>query len=106
MIHEHNLRSTPLPPMAFSLLNLLTLTAVALHTWAAPTADQMLQFLEQYNKVSACNQAEHSVSHFIQDWAYPRVIEIAKGINYTALDPNVIGRVDGKSVLLCFCDFC
>ncbi|KAF8590887.1 hypothetical protein K439DRAFT_1611550 [Ramaria rubella] len=64
--------------MFTTLLRIWMLTAVVFNAWAAPTKEQMLQFLEQYNK----------------DWAYPRVIEIAKSINYSALDPNVIGRVD------------
>jgi hypothetical protein len=35
------------------------------------------------------------LTHIHQDWAYPRVIDIARSINYSALDPDVVGRVDG-----------
>ncbi|KAF5346613.1 hypothetical protein D9757_014947 [Collybiopsis confluens] len=42
----------------------------------------MMSFLVQYNK----------------DWSFPRVIDIAKEIEYSALDPNVIGRVDSSEL--------
>ncbi|KAJ6460136.1 hypothetical protein C8R47DRAFT_1161294 [Mycena vitilis] len=38
----------------------------------------MVSFLKQYNV----------------DWSFPRVIEIANAVNYSALDPDVVGRVD------------
>ncbi|KAJ7906802.1 hypothetical protein B0H13DRAFT_2333150 [Mycena leptocephala] len=43
-----------------------------------PTLPQMMSFLKQYNT----------------DWSFPRVIDIANTVNYSALDPNVVGRVD------------
>ncbi|KAL9710660.1 hypothetical protein Ac2012v2_006198 [Leucoagaricus gongylophorus] len=45
---------------------------------AAPTVNQMLGFLKNYNI----------------DWSYPRLVDIASGVDYSALDPNVVGRVD------------
>ncbi|KAJ6460131.1 hypothetical protein C8R47DRAFT_128491 [Mycena vitilis] len=43
-----------------------------------PTLTQMVSFLKQYNL----------------DWSFPRLIDIANGVNYSALDPDVVGRVD------------
>ena len=92
-----------------TLLTLLTLTSLALMACATPTVDQMLRFLEQYNKV--CYPSYQCMAHRLsvffvsfvanKDWAYPRVIDIAKSINYSALDPNVIGRVDSKHYNCC-----
>ncbi|KAJ6478540.1 hypothetical protein C8R47DRAFT_1138738 [Mycena vitilis] len=45
---------------------------------AEPTLAQMMSFLKQYNT----------------DWSFPRVVDIANTVNYSALDPNVVGRVD------------
>ncbi|KAF8870368.1 hypothetical protein BD779DRAFT_1632312 [Infundibulicybe gibba] len=57
---------------------LTLLSAIVQCSLATPTLPQMLGFLRQYNK----------------DWSFPRVTEIAKGINYSALHPDVVGRVD------------
>ncbi|KAJ7500100.1 hypothetical protein FB451DRAFT_1207483 [Mycena latifolia] len=46
--------------------------------WADPTLAQMMGFLKQYST----------------DWSFPRVVDIANTVNYSALDPNVVGRVD------------
>jgi len=50
----------------------------AVNALATPTLTQMMGFLHQYNL----------------DWSFPRVTEIAKTVNYSALDANVVGRVD------------
>ncbi|KAF7340322.1 Secreted protein [Mycena venus] len=45
---------------------------------AAPTLQQMLGFLQQFNT----------------DFSYPRNVEVAKSINYTGFSEDIVGRVD------------
>ncbi|KAJ6569312.1 hypothetical protein B0H19DRAFT_692821 [Mycena capillaripes] len=46
--------------------------------FAAPTLQQMLGFLEQFNN----------------DFSYPQIVEAAKSINYTGFSEDIVGRVD------------
>ncbi|KAJ7250121.1 hypothetical protein B0H12DRAFT_679684 [Mycena haematopus] len=62
--------------MTFSLCAVLL--ALAGFTWADPTLQQMLGFLQQFNI----------------DFSYPQNIEVAKSINYTGFTEDVVGRVD------------
>ncbi|KAJ7159483.1 hypothetical protein C8R46DRAFT_1001740 [Mycena filopes] len=59
---------------SFSALSLALVGTAA----AAPSLQQILGFLQQFS----------------DDFTYPRIIEVAKGINYTGFTEDVVGRVD------------
>jgi hypothetical protein len=54
LVRSADPRIKPRTPMRSILLNIIVLYAIVLTGSAAPTVDQMLQFLEQYNKVCLC----------------------------------------------------
>jgi hypothetical protein len=68
--------------MARLLSILYCLLVVPMLVLSEPTLKQMVGFLHQLSK----------------DWSFPRVIEVAKTVNYTYLDPDIVGRVDITSV--------
>ncbi|KAF7340314.1 hypothetical protein MVEN_01950500 [Mycena venus] len=64
--------------MRFSFFYTAVPLVLASSTLAAPTLQQMLGFLQQFN----------------EDFSYPRNVEVAKSINYTGFSEDIVGRVD------------